>query len=433
MAFIESIKGIEILDSRGNPTIECCCQLSNGITAVAAVPSGASTGAMEAYELRDNDPKRYGGKGVLKAIAILENKIAPKLIGMDPAMQEEIDDIMLSLDGTDNLSKLGANSILAISLAVAKAAAKDARLDFYEYVGDSSAYSIPVPFMNILNGGEHASNNLDIQELMIVPIGFNSFAEALRAGTEIYHNLAAILLENGLATTVGYEGGFAPSVGSTDEAFDYILLAIARAGYRAGKDIYLAIDVAASEFYHKGKYKLAADNKIYDASGWCDQLVKLVKKYPIISIEDGMAEDDSHGWSLLTEALGSKVQLVGDDLFVTQAKVLRKGIDDGLANAILIKPNQVGTLTGTLLTIALAKKNNYNVMISHRSGETADHLIADLAVACGAGQIKTGAPRGSERLVKYNRLLKIETQLTGSYRDVATKVLSKYFKNSVVS
>jgi len=433
MVFIESIKGFEILDSRGNPTIECCCRLNNGIIAVASVPSGASTGAMEAYELRDKDHSRYGGRGVLNAVDIINNQIAPKLIGMDPTKQEEIDDIMLSLDGTFNLSRLGANSILSISLAVAKAAAKNSGLSFYQYVGDSSSYLMPVPFMNILNGGEHASNNLDIQELMIVPVGFNSFSDALRAGAEIYHMLATILIDKGLSTGVGDEGGFAPNVSGVSEAFDLILLAITKAGYKAGSDVCLAIDVAASEFYNSGKYKISADNKVYTSSQWCEQLTAMVEKYPIISIEDGMAEDDIEGWKLLTKALGEKIQLVGDDLFVTQAKILRKGIENGLANAILIKPNQVGTLTGALLTIGLARKNNYNIMISHRSGETCDHLIADLAVASGSGQIKTGAPRGGERLAKYNRLLKIEQELSPSYSDSVAKKLSNYIKKSVVN
>jgi enolase len=411
MARIESLQALEILDSRGNPTLACTCILDNGIQATASVPSGASTGSKEAHELRDHDNARYRGKGVLKAISMIETRIAPALYGQDPHEQEAIDDMMQQLDGTSTLQTLGANAILGVSLAVAKAAALDSGKPLYAYIGDAVQYRLPVPYMNVLNGGAHAANNIDIQEFMIVPAGFASFREALRAGTEIYHALAAILQRDGLSTSVGDEGGFAPNIPSIERAFEYLLEAIAAAGYQAGTEVWLAVDVAASEFYQEGQYHLQGIQKQYTPAEWVTVLADLVARYPIVSIEDGMAEDDDAGWKQLTEQLGDQVQLVGDDVFVTQARVLREGVDNGMANAILIKPNQVGTLTGTLLTIGLAKQVGYSAMVSHRSGETDDTFIADLAVACGTGQIKTGAPCRGERLAKYNRLLHIEQQL----------------------
>lgn len=411
MAVIESLQGLEILDSRGNPTVACTCKLDNGVCVTASVPSGASTGSNEAYELRDQDSKRYRGKGVLKALSIIEQQIAPALQGLDPHEQEAIDDIMQQLDGTSHLQNLGANAVLGVSLAIVKAAAMDSDQPLYAYMGGAKQYYLPIPFMNVLNGGAHAANNIDIQEFMIVPVGFSRFSEALRAGTEVYHALAHILHRDGLSTSIGDEGGFAPNIPSIDAAFEYLLEAIAVAGYEVGKEIRLAIDVAASEFYEAGQYVLAGTGKQYSAAEWVEVLADLTARYPIMSIEDGMAEDDHEGWQLLTERLGKQVQLVGDDVFVTQARVLRAGVDKHIANAVLIKPNQVGTLTGTLLTIGLAKQVGYSVMVSHRSGETDDTFIADLAVACGTGQIKTGAPCRGERLAKYNRLLEIEQEL----------------------
>ena len=411
MGVIQALQGIEILDSRGNPTILCMCTLDNGIEASASVPSGASTGSKEAYELRDQDKQRYRGKGVLNAISMIEQRIAPAIIGLEADGQETIDDIMQQLDGTHNLQELGANAVLAVSLAVAKAAALDADLPIYAYLGSADRYRLPVPFMNVLNGGAHAANNIDIQEFMIVPTGFSCFSEALRAGTEIYHALARVLDRDGLSTSVGDEGGFAPNISAIDTVFTYLLEAISAAGYQAGKDVHVALDIAASEFYQEGAYYLSGMQQRYTAAEWVEVLADLVERYPIISIEDGMAEDDIAGWQLLSQRLGEKIQLVGDDVFVTQARVLRDGIDKNIANAILIKPNQVGTLTGTLLTIGLAKQVGYGAMISHRSGETDDAFIADLAVACGTGQIKTGAPCRGERLAKYNRLLQIERAL----------------------
>lgn len=431
MALIKNIFAYEILDSRGNPTIACDCELDTGDRSNSAVPSGASTGSLEACELRDKYSKRYRGKGVLKAIKNINDIIAPKLVGLDPSCQEEIDDIMLTLDGSSNLDNLGANAILAVSLAVAQAAAKAEKKEFFHYIGDSSLYSLPVPFMNILNGGEHADNNIDIQEFMIVPVGFGTFSEALRAGTEIYHSLAKLLHDNKLSTCVGDEGGFAPNLAAVTEVFDYMTQAIQNAGYKAGKDIFFAIDAAASEFYKDGSYVLSGLGKSYTCQEWVDFLEELVNRYPIISIEDGMAENDELGWSLLTKRLGRRVQLVGDDLFVTQAKVLLAGIEKELANAILIKPNQVGSLTGTLLTIGLAKQQGYNFMISHRSGETSDTTIADLAVATGAGQIKTGAPCRGERLAKYNRLLEIEKKLGSNAIYTGSSLLQEYINSMV--
>ncbi|MEE3003703.1 MAG: phosphopyruvate hydratase [Pseudomonadota bacterium] len=431
MVGIAKISAFQILDSRGNPTICCKCYLDNGVVADYSVPSGASTGVLEAHELRDHNMRFFLGKGVSKAIAIINDVIAPKIIGLDPTIQENLDATLLELDGSQNIANLGANSVLAVSMAVAKAAAKSCGQELYQYIGDSSVFSLPVPFMNILNGGQHASNNVDIQEFMIAPVGFETFSEALRAGTEIYHNLAKILRQHNMSTAVGDEGGFAPNLNSIDDAFELMIEAIKISNYKLGKEIFFAIDVAASEFYDGENYRLDDGKNVFTPNEWSGQLVKLVDTYPIISIEDGMAENDFFGWGELTRSLDSRVQLVGDDLFVTQAKVLQQGIDDNLANAILIKPNQVGTLTGTLMTIGLAKKYNYNFMISHRSGETTDTSIADLAVATGAGQIKTGAPCRGERLAKYNRILELEHDMamTASYSGLST--LKKYLKNDV--
>ncbi len=402
----------EILDSRGNPTIEVEVQLESGITGRAAVPSGASTGEHEAMELRDGDKKRYNGKGVLKAVKNVNDVIAEELIGFDATNQVGVDMMLCALDGTDNKTKLGANAILGVSLATAKAAANAFQLPLYRYLGGVNAKVLPVPMMNILNGGKHADNNVDCQEFMIVPVGAESFADALRMGTEVFHSLKSVLNKKGYNTAVGDEGGFAPSLKSNDEAIEVILEAITNAKYKAGKDIYLALDVASSEMWQKGKYVFYKSDK---SSKSAEQMVKFyekwVKQYPIISIEDGMAENDWNGWEMLTDALADKVQLVGDDLFVTNTEILAKGIEQGVANSILIKVNQIGTLTETLDCIELAKRNGYTTIISHRSGETEDTTIADIAVATNAGQIKTGSASRTDRVAKYNQLLRIEEEL----------------------
>ncbi|MCX7908817.1 MAG: phosphopyruvate hydratase [Ignavibacteria bacterium] len=402
----------EILDSRGNPTIEVEVLLEDGSGGVAAIPSGASTGENEAVELRDNDKTRYLGKGVLKAIENVENVIGPELYGLSAYEQIEIDNLLLKLDGTKNKSKLGANAILGVSIAVAKAAANSFDLPLYRYIGGVNARVLPVPMMNIINGGKHADNNVDIQEFMIVPAGASSFKEALRMGAEIFHNLKTVLKSKGYNTSVGDEGGFAPSLKSNEEAFEVILEAIEKANYTAGKDVFLAIDVAASEMWEKKKYKFfKSTQKLFTS----DQMIKwyeeLVGKYPIISIEDGLGEKDWNGWVDLTKALGNKVQLVGDDIFVTNPEFLKKGIELGVANSILVKLNQIGTITETLETIEFARKNGYTTIISHRSGETEDTTIADFAVATNSGQIKTGAPSRTDRVAKYNQLLRIEESL----------------------
>lgn len=401
----------ELLDSRGNPTVEVEVILEDGTMGRAIVPSGASTGVHEAIELRDNDKERFLGKGVLTAVDNVNEIIAPEIIGMNVTGQIDIDTIMLELDGTPNKSKLGANAILGVSMAVARAAAEFLGIPLYQYIGGINARQIPVPMMNILNGGQHADNNVDIQEFMIVPTGAPSFAEGLRMGVEVYHNLKKVLQAKGLATSVGDEGGFAPDLPSNEAAIEVILEAITAAGYKAGQDIHLALDVAGSELYKEGKYHLESTRQVMTSEEMVEFYTGLVQKYPIISIEDGLAEDDWAGWALLTEKLGGKIQLVGDDLFVTNTERLAKGIEEGICNSILIKLNQIGTVSETLDAIEMAKQAGYTCVISHRSGETEDTFIADFAVAANAGQIKTGAPARTDRVAKYNQLLRIEEEL----------------------
>lgn len=412
MSNIKNIKAREILDSRGNPTIEVDVILDSGVMGRAAVPSGASTGEHEAIELRDGDKSRYLGKGVLKAVENVRITIQQKLVGMDPFSQEKIDECMIKLDGTENKANLGANAILGVSLAVCKAAAKEKGLPLYKYIGGDSANVLPVPMMNIVNGGAHADNNVDLQEFMIMPFAGNSFKEALRIGTEVFHNLKSILKKKGLSTAVGDEGGFAPNLKSNEEAVEVILEAIKKAGYAAGKDVYIALDAAASSFYKDGKYILEAEEKKENSSSdMINFYDEWVKKYPIISIEDGLYEDDWSGWSELTKRLGSKIQLVGDDLFVTNTKRLKKGIEANITNSILIKVNQIGTLTETISAIKMAREAGYTSIISHRSGETEDTTISHLVVATGTGQIKTGSASRTDRIAKYNELLRIEEDL----------------------
>ncbi|MGB5876856.1 MAG: phosphopyruvate hydratase [Psychrobacter nivimaris] len=417
---IKDIRAREILDSRGNPTIEADVILADGTVGRAAAPSGASTGSREALELRDGDKSRYMGKGVKKAVSNVNSQIRSALIDKDVTEQQGIDDAMIALDGTENKESLGANAMLAVSLATAKAAAKSQNLPLHQYIANlrnQTSLTMPVPMMNILNGGEHADNTVDIQEFMIEPVGFTSFSEALRAGTEIFHSLKSVLKSQGLNTAVGDEGGFAPNLRSNEEAITVIMQAIEQVGYKAGEDIHLALDCAASEFYKNGQYVLAGEgNKAFDSQGFSDYLVGLARQYPIISIEDGLDESDWDGWKYLTEQIGDKVQLVGDDLFVTNPAILQEGIDKHIANAILIKFNQIGTLSETLDAIYMAKKNGYATIISHRSGETEDSTIADLAVGTAAGQIKTGSLCRSDRVAKYNQLLRIEQQVRASYR-----------------
>lgn len=401
----------EILDSRANPTVEVDVVLADGSFGRAAVPSGASTGAREALELRDGDMNRYLGKGVLTAIANVNEVLAPELLGMDALDQVAVDNAMIALDGTESKSKLGANAILGVSLAVAQAAANSLGLPLYRYVGGPAARLLPVPMMNILNGGQHADNNVDIQEFMVVPAGAASFAESLRYGAEFFHTLRKVLKEKGLASGQGDEGGFAPDLRSNEEALKLLVMAIETAGYKPGQDVFLAIDVAASELYQDGRYVLAGEGKTLTASELVDYYVQFFERYPIISIEDGLAEDDWEGWQELTARLGSKLQLVGDDVFVTNTELLSRGIEQKVANSILIKVNQIGTLTETLAAIEMAKKAGYTAVVSHRSGETEDTAIADIVVATGTGQIKTGAPSRSERVAKYNQLLRIEEML----------------------
>ncbi|WP_010196360.1 phosphopyruvate hydratase [Psychrobacter sp. PAMC 21119] len=420
VAAIKDIRAREILDSRGNPTIEVDVILADGTVGRAAAPSGASTGSREALELRDGDKDRYMGKGVKKAVANVNSQIRSALMDKEVTEQQGIDDAMIALDGTENKDSLGANAMLAVSLATAKAAAKSQSLPLHQYIANlrnQTSLTMPVPMMNILNGGEHADNTIDIQEFMIEPVGFTSFSEALRAGTEIFHSLKSVLKSQGLSTAVGDEGGFAPNLRSNEEAITVIMQAIEQVGYKAGEDIHLALDCAASEFYKNGQYILAGEgNKAFDSQGFSDYLVGLARQYPIISIEDGLDESDWDGWKYLTEQIGDKVQLVGDDLFVTNPAILQEGIDKHIANAILIKFNQIGTLSETLDAIYLAKKNGYATIISHRSGETEDSTIADLAVGTAAGQIKTGSLCRSDRVAKYNQLLRIEQQVRASYR-----------------
>ena len=412
MSAIVDIVGREILDSRGNPTVECDVLLESGVMGRAAVPSGASTGSREAIELRDGDKSRYLGKGVLKAVQHINTEICEAVLGLDASEQAFLDKTLIDLDGTDNKGRLGANAMLAVSMAVARAAAEEAGLPLYRYFGGMAAVQMPVPMMNVINGGEHANNNLDLQELMIIPVGAPSFREALRWGAEVFHALKKILHDRGISTAVGDEGGFAPSVENHEAAIQMILEAIDKAGYTAGEQIALGLDCAASEFYKDGMYVLEGEGGIrLNAEQWTDMMANWVDKYPIISIEDGMAEGDWDGWKLMTDRLGKKVQIVGDDLFVTNTKILKEGIDKGIANSILIKINQIGTLTETFAAIEMAKRAGYTAVISHRSGETEDNTIADIAVATNAGQIKTGSLSRSDRMAKYNQLLRIEEDL----------------------
>lgn len=417
MSAIIDIVGREILDSRGNPTVECEVLLESGATARAAVPSGASTGSREAIELRDGDKSRYLGKGVLNAVNHINTVIADTVIGMEATEQALIDQTLIQLDGTENKSNLGANALLAVSMAVARAAAQEVGLPLYRYFGGSGAMQLPVPMMNIVNGGAHADNNLEFQEFMVIPAGFDSFREALRAGAEIFHALKKILHDKGMNTAVGDEGGFAPNFQSNEECLNTVLQAIDAAGYKAGEQILIGLDCAASEFYKNGKYELPGESLSLTNTEMADYLANLADKFPIISIEDGMAEGDWDGWKYLTDILGKKVQIVGDDLFVTNTKILKEGIDKGIANSILIKINQIGTLTETFAAIEMAKRANYTCVISHRSGETEDSTIADIAVGLNAGQIKTGSLSRSDRVAKYNQLLRIEEALgeTASY------------------
>jgi len=417
MSAIVDIIAREILDSRGNPTVEADVLLESGVMGRAAVPSGASTGTREAIELRDGDASRYLGKGVMRAVEHVNTEISEALIGLDAQEQAFIDKTLIDLDGTDNKARLGANAMLAVSMAVAKAAAEEAGLPLYRYFGGAAPMSLPVPMMNIINGGEHANNSLNIQEFMIMPVGVNSFREALRCGAEIFHALKKLLDKNGHSTAVGDEGGFAPNLGSHAEALEVIMQAIQAAGYVPGKDVLLALDCAASEFYKDGKYELSGEGLQLTSAQFVDYLATLVDKFPIVSIEDGMSEADWDGWKLLTDRLGKKVQIVGDDIFVTNTRIFKEGIQKGIANSILIKINQIGTLSETFAAIEMAKRAGYTAVISHRSGETEDSTIADIAVGLNAGQIKTGSLSRSDRIAKYNQLLRIEEDLgdTASY------------------
>ncbi|NLM44857.1 MAG: phosphopyruvate hydratase [Clostridiales bacterium] len=412
MSAIIDVYAREILDSRGNPTVEVEVVLESGAFGRAAVPSGASTGAFEAVELRDGDKERYLGKGVLKAVENVNEVIAPELIGMEAMNQVEIDELLIKLDGTPNKAKLGANAMLGVSLAVAYAAAEEAQLPLYQYIGGVNAKVLPVPMMNILNGGKHADNNVDIQEFMVMPVGAKSFREALRMCAEVFHNLKSVLKERGYNTSVGDEGGFAPNLTSNEEALEVIVEAINKAGYKPGEDMYIALDAAATEMYKEdGLYHLEGEGVVKSAEEMVSYYEDLVNRYPIISIEDGLAEDDWDGWKLMTERLGARIQIVGDDLFVTNTQRLSKGIEKGVANSILIKLNQIGTLTETLDAIQMANRAGYTAVVSHRSGETEDVTIADLVVAVNAGQIKTGAPSRTDRVAKYNQLIRIEERL----------------------
>ncbi len=421
MSAIKDIRAREVLDSRGNPTIEADVTLSTGVTGSACAPSGASTGSREALELRDKDPRRYLGKGVLKAVTNVNQEIRDLLLGRDPHDQATIDKAMIELDGTDNKGRLGANAILAVSLATAKAAALDKRVPLYSHIAaingtPAGGMTLPVPMMNIINGGEHADNNVDIQEFMVQPVGAPNFSEALRFGAEIFHSLKSVLKGQGLSTAVGDEGGFAPDLPSNAAALEAIITAVEQCGLQMGRDVRLALDCAASEFYRDGKYCLRGENAEYDAAQFVDYLAKLSEDYAILSIEDGMDESDWDGWARLTRKIGDRVQLVGDDLFVTNTQILKRGIDEGIANSILIKFNQIGSLTETLSAIRMARQAGFTAVISHRSGETEDTTIADLAVATGAGQIKTGSLCRSDRVAKYNRLLRIEEELGSAAR-----------------
>ncbi len=426
MSEIIDIHAREILDSRGTPTVEVDVVLDSGAFGRAAVPSGASTGAHEAVELRDGEADRYNGKGVLKAVDAVNDTIADEICGYDAFDQIEIDHAMVDMDSTPNKGNLGANAILGVSLAIAKAAAEEAGEPLYRYVGGVNAHVLPVPMMNILNGGKHADNPVDIQEFMIMPVSAPSIAEAVRMGSEVFHALKSDLKQAGLNTNVGDEGGFAPAVKSADEALGFIMKAIENAGYKAGEEVVLALDAASSEFYRDGKYVLTGEGKTFDAAGIVDYYKKLVEAYPIMSIEDGCAEDDFAGWKLLTDTLGKKIQLVGDDLFVTNTARLRDGIDKGIANSILVKVNQIGTLTETLNAVDMAHRAGYTAILSHRSGETEDSTIADLAVATGCGQIKTGSLSRSDRLAKYNQLMRIEEELGDSAAYAGTGIFRRF-------
>ncbi|MFC5530723.1 phosphopyruvate hydratase [Cohnella yongneupensis] len=417
MTIITDVYAREVLDSRGNPTVEVEVRLESGALGRSIVPSGASTGAYEAVELRDGDKGRYLGKGVLKAVENVNSIIAPEIIGYDALDQVEIDNKMIALDGTPNKAKLGANAILAVSIAVARAAAEALDVPLYTYLGGFNSKKLPVPMMNIINGGAHADNNVDVQEFMVLPVGAPTFAEALRTGAEIFHALKSVLKDKGLNTAVGDEGGFAPNFASNEEALSTIIVAIEKAGYKPGVDVFLGMDVASTEFFKDGKYHLEGEGKSYTPAEFVDLLASWADKYPIITIEDGCSEDDWEGWKLLTEKLGGKIQLVGDDLFVTNTERLSKGIEDGIGNSILVKVNQIGSLTETFDAIEMAQRAGYTAVISHRSGESEDSTIADIAVATNAGQIKTGAPSRSDRVAKYNQLLRIEDKLgsTASY------------------
>ena len=416
MSAIVDIVGREILDSRGNPTVECDVLLESGTMGRAAVPSGASTGSREAIELRDGDKTRYLGKGVLKAVEHINTEISEAVLGLDASEQAFLDKTLIDLDGTENKSRLGANAMLAVSMAVARAAAEESGLPLYRYFGGMGGMQLPVPMMNVINGGAHANNSLDLQEFMIIPVGAPSFREALRYGAEVFHALKKIIDDKGMSTAVGDEGGFTPSVENHEAAIQLILQAVDKAGFIAGEHIAIGLDCAASEFYKDGKYHLKGEGLVLDAQQWTDMLATWVDKYPIISIEDGMAENDWDGWKILTDRLGKNVQIVGDDLFVTNTKIFKEGIDKGIANSILIKINQIGTLTETFAAIEMAKRAGYTAVISHRSGETEDSTIADIAVGMNAGQIKTGSLSRSDRMAKYNQLLRIEEDLG----DVAT-------------
>ncbi len=421
MTEIRDVKGREVIDSRGNPTVEADVWLSDGVMGRAAVPSGASTGAREALELRDGDASRYLGKGVRQAVQHVNGSIRDTLLGASALDQEKVDAMLIDLDGTENKGKLGANSMLAVSLAFAHACAASAGQPLYRHLAGAGAMCLPVPMMNIINGGAHADNSVDMQEFMIVPTGASSLAEAVRYGVEVFHSLKAVLSARGLNTAVGDEGGFAPDLGSNEEAIAVILQAIEKAGYAAGKDIHLALDVASSEFYRDGHYELASEGKRLNSADFADTLAQWVDRYPIISIEDGMAEDDWNGWSVLTERLGKRIQLVGDDLFVTNPSIIERGIAENVANSVLVKVNQIGTLSETRRAMQIATAAGYTCVVSHRSGETEDTTIADLAVATNAGQIKTGSLSRSDRVAKYNRLIRIEEELgeTSSYPGLA--------------
>ena len=426
MSSIASVYGREILDSRGNPTVEVEVTLESGHSARAAVPSGASTGSREALEMRDGDKSRFGGKGVTKAVDNVNGEIAEAIVGMDVLRQVQIDNTLIDLDGTDNKSRLGANAMLGVSMACARVASEFLGLPLYKYLGGINAKVLPVPMMNIINGGAHAPNNLDIQEFMIMPVGAMTFRDSLRIGAEIFHTLQAILKKDGHVTSVGDEGGFAPNLKNHDEAFGYIIKAIEEAGYNPGSEVALAIDVAASEFYKDGKYVLGGEGKSFNNAEMSDWLGEFTQKYPLISIEDGMAESDWDGWGMLSAALGDHVQLVGDDVFVTNPAILAEGIDQGVGNSILIKLNQIGTVTETLDTIEMAKEASYSTVVSHRSGETEDSFIADLAVGVNAGQIKTGSLCRSERMAKYNQLLRIEEELDDD-ADFFGPIMAEYY------